>query len=37
MYKELKQDKKILDDLLHKIQGNGYKETSHQRKGNTST
>lgn len=34
MYKELKQDKKILDDLLSNIQGNGFKETSDQRKSN---
>ena len=34
MYIELKQDKKILDDLLSNIQGNGFKETSNQRKSN---
>lgn len=32
MYKELKQDKKILDNLLSNIQGNGFKEGSDKRK-----
>jgi len=32
MYKDLKKDKKILEDLLSNIQGNGYKESSYTRK-----